>query len=335
MQVYIKDKKRRKDEFQFFMHDFVDECKKAGIESVTDILPSYKYHIRSFLRRCELGLYQIIKHYCPKFIKRNKAIIITANGVTIADNIFPYYFNYEIIPMLWDVWPSTWFQMYNDLRRFDCKTVIVTVKSVAEMINSEMPGINALWVPEGITTNHYNKGKELVNRPYDVLEMGRQMKPYHKVLCQLTKSGQINGYKTSDLNPDGTLNKNKLMFKSNEELYSEMPKYKIMVCFPQCDTNPFRGGNVETLTQRYWEAMLSGCLMIGRAPQELIDLIGYNPVIDVNWDEPEKQLQNILKHITEYQELANKNYQKAMEHASWGKRMPMIKSFLNSQNYQL
>lgn len=317
------------------MHDFVDECKSAGFESICDFFPSYKFHVRSLLKRGELLLYQLVKRWFPKLIKRKQAVVITANGVTIAENAFPYYFSYEIIPMLWDVWPSTWFQMYNDIKRFECKTVMVTVKSVADMINHEMPGVNALWVPEGITTSHYYKGNELAKRPYDVLEMGRQMKPYHKVLCQMADSGQIKGFKTSEINPDGTLNQTKLMFKSSEELYAEMPKYKIMICFPQCDTNPFRGGNVETLTQRYWEAMLSGCLMIGRAPQELIDLIGYNPVIDVNWDEPEKQLQNILKHITEYQELANINYQKAMEHASWGKRMPMIKSFLSYQNYQL
>ena len=335
MKVYIKNRKRRKDEFQFFMHDFVDECKSVGFESVCDFFPSYKFHIRSLLKRGELLLYQLVKRWCPKLIKRKLAVIITANGETIAENAFPYYFSCEIIPMLWDVWPSTWLQMYNDIRRFECKTVIVTVKSVADMINNEMSGVNALWVPEGITTNHYNKGNELVKRPYDILEMGRQMKPYHKVLCQMADSGIINGLKTSELNPDGTLNLAKLMFRSNEELYAEMPKYKIMICFPQCDTNPFRGGNVETLTQRYWEAMLSGCLMIGRAPQELIDLIGYNPVIDVDWGNPEKQLLNILNRVSSYQNLIEKNYVSAKQYASWYGRMNMIKHFLIERKYDL
>ena len=36
----------------------------------------------------------------------------------------------------------------------------------------------------------------------------------------------------------------------------------MMVCFPQCDTNPMKAGNLETLTQRYWEAMLSGWSLI-------------------------------------------------------------------------
>ena len=73
-----------------------------------------------------------------------------------------------------------------------------------------------------------------------------------------------------------------------------MSKSKIMVCFPQCDTNPGRAGNIETLTIRYWEAMLSGCVIIGRAPNELINLIGYNPVIEVDWERAQEQLEEIL-----------------------------------------
>ena len=125
------------------------------------------------------------------------------------------------------------------------------------------------------------------------------------------------------------------MFQSCEELYAEMPKYKIMICFPQCDTSPFRGGNVETLTQRYWEAMLSGCLMIGRAPQELIDVIGYNPVINVDWDNPNKQLATILSTISSHQDLVDRNYLSAKQYAPWSSRMDTIKRFLSEKGYEL
>ena len=37
-----------------------------------------------------------------------------------------------------------------------------------------------------------------------------------------------------------------------------------------------------TLTQRYWECMFSRMVMVGHAPQEFIDFIGYNPVIELN-----------------------------------------------------
>ena len=329
MKLYIKNRIRRKDEFQFFMHDFVDICTENDFSPVVDFFPSYKYHFRSLLKRCELILY---KAFPPKSQKK-KALIVTANGNTIAENFFPYYFNYELIPMLWDVWPSTWLNMQRDFKRFKVRTVLVTVRLVADMINSEMSGIRALWVPEGIDASHYSKGDYLINRPYDVLELGRQMRSYHQVLDRLNEKNKLNGWTSSKINSEGRLSKNHLTFPDNKTLYKELPKYKVMICFPQFDTNPFRAGHVETLTQRYWEAMLSGCLMIGRAPQELIDLIGYNPTVEVDWENPEKQLINILSNISSFQGLVNKNFSVALEYAPWEKRVESIKEFLHSNGY--
>ena len=70
--------------------------------------------------------------------------------------------------------------------------------------------------------------------------------------------------------------------------------------------------------------MLSRTLILGRAPQELIDLIGYNPVIDVDWNKPEKQLENVLCCIESYQELVDKNYITAQKIAFWDNRLQLI-----------
>ena len=122
--------------------------------------------------------------------------------------------------------------------------------------------------------------------------------------------GLFKEYLTSNINDNGTLDDKHVNY-SNEQLYQLMADTKVMVCFPQCDTNPLRGEHIETLTQRYWEAMLSRCLMVGRAPQELIRLIGYNPVIEVDWDNAREQLSYILDHIDNYQELVDKNFEYA------------------------
>ena len=315
------------------MHDFVDECKKAGIEFKPDIMPYYTWHYRAFIRDILYYIYIFIHKLFPSLLKRRKAIIIAANGSTIKDIAFPYYFNYEIIPFLWDTWPNSHQKLFQDIIDFDIKYLFVSSSQVANIINKSTQA-NAKWIPEALTTTHYKNKLELDQRPYEVFEMGRQKAEYHNVLLKLLKEGHIHTLNTSNILHNGSLD-NKNVAHTNQELYDIMANSRTIICFPRCDTNKEIAGNIETLTQRYWEAMLSGCLMIGRAPQELIDLIGYNPVIDVNWDEPEKQLQNILKHITEYQELANKNYQKAMEHASWGKRMPIIKTFLEEHNYTL
>ena len=48
--IYIKERKRHKTDFQFFMHDFVDVCREAGFEEKKDLFPSYSWHIRAILR---------------------------------------------------------------------------------------------------------------------------------------------------------------------------------------------------------------------------------------------------------------------------------------------
>lgn len=326
MKFYIKDKKRRKEEFQFFMHDFIDVCKESGIEPKPDILPSYRFHIRAFLRSILHFLFRIRKKMGIKQ-PHKQAIIVACNGDCIIDNSFPYFINSEIIPMVWDIWPPSLTNFYRDIYELNCKIIFVTVRSIADNVNKEGK-IKAYWIPEGIKISLYKCGLPLEKRKNDIFEMGRQHLKYHNILEAMNKKGMIQGYLTSDSANRG---KNWLPFK---QLINEMPKYKIMICFPRCDTNPKANG-VETLTQRYWEAMLSRCLIIGRAPKELADLCGYNPVIDVDWEKPQNQLKLILNNIGSYQQLVDRNYQYAKNHSDWKERVKKIKKVLMSEGYNI
>lgn len=250
-------------------------------------------------------------------------MIVAANGGIIDDNLFPYYVGYNIVPMLWDCWPGNWDKMLHDFKLFDIKTVLVTSSQVAKRINEDTD-VHAVWIPEGIKASLYDKGEQLKDRSNDVMEMGRRMDLYHDMLENMQKEGKINGLITSNINSKGALNDKHVVY-SNEELFRLMSDSKIMICFPRCDTNPQTAGDIETLTQRYWEAMLSRCVIVGRAPFELIDLIGYNPVVDVDWEDAENQLSYILSHLEKYQEWVDNNYHVARKHADWGYRMPAIK----------
>lgn len=47
--------------------------------------------------------------------------------------------------------------------------------------------------------------------------------------------------------------------------------------------------------------------MVGHAPQELIDFIGYNPVIELSDKiSPEEQIADVIEHIEDYQSLVDK-----------------------------
>ena len=330
--IYIKKKTRRKEEFQFFMHDFIDSCVEYGFEAKPDLFPSYRWHIRGACREMLWRGYILAKRFFPRLIRRKHALMVTANGDTILDNGFPYYGSYEIVPMLWDVWPSTWGRIYAAFEALDVKMVLVSSSQVAEMINRETK-VRAFWIPEGINAKLYHRGLPLSKREFDVYEMGRRFEKYHVVLEKMKSEGAINQLLTSNLTKDGTLSSS--MSVSIGDFYDNISRYKVMICFPQCDTNPQRAGDIETLTQRYWEAMLSGCLMIGRAPKELVDLIGYNPVVDVDWSDAAGQMKSILGHITDYQPLVDRNLQVANEYADWSKRMPLIIKILGEAGYKV
>lgn len=363
MKVYIKSRKRKKSQFQFYMQQFVEAATKRGIVSKGAVLFDLLFKLNSIaqafsrlrvtkkddnrkdkstreksgavvmsdnggtFRKLALLPYSYFKNK-----KRKKAIIVTSRGEALFKNAFPFFYNYEIIPMLWDVWPNSWDPLFRELKLFECKTVFVTVKAMAEKITREL-GIQAYWIPEGIDPAGYRKGRELRDRAIEVYELGRQQKEYHTVLEGLHQKGIIKQYCRNIYNDTGGLQS--LAFLTADDLLKNLPDIKIIVSFPQVDTHPDKAGALDTLTQRYWEAMLSRCLIIGRAPGELIELIGYDPVVNVDWQAPEEQMETILGNIADYQGLVDKNYAVAIEKASWDGRIVEVVEVLNSINYTI
>ena len=240
---------------------------------------------------------------------------------------FPYYLSYQIIPMLWDTWPKEQERLYGDLKMLKCPMALVSSRQMAQQIEKRLH-IKCLWVPEGIDAAGFSKGDDLYLRPIDVFELGRQHAEYHKAVEVAIAQKYLTQWKGNKYREDGRLAE--LAFKTNEKLKENLAKAKIVICFPKVDTcSREESGGIETLTQRYWEAMLSRCLIVGRAPAELIDLMGYYPVVDVDWNNPTEQLKNILSNISDYQWLVDKNLETAKRLAPWDGRMNAIKTFIN------
>lgn len=117
------------------------------------------------------------------------------------------------------------------------------------------------------------------------------------------------------------------------QLTATMAEAKITVSLPRCDTAPEETGGIETLTQRFWEGMLSRTVLLGRAPKELIDLIGYNPVITLDKENADEQVRDIVEHISEYQDLVDKNRETALKMAPWEIRMKAVMEWLEKLGY--
>lgn len=257
----------------------------------------------------------------PTLLKRrNEARLRFVEPVSVSFDTFPDYARYEIVPIVWDCWPDMFEKMCTWLKKHNVRSAIFTASQTAALMQERFPEMNILCITEGIDTSLYSKGLQLSEREIDLLEFGRSNERVFKSSLPAT------------VNHICTKQGNKFIF-TNEQLFAAMANARITICLPRCDTQPEKAGNIETLTQRYWEAMLSRMIIVGRAPRELTDLLGYNPVVTLDAQDPNTQIQGILAHIEDYQPLVDKNRETALIQASWTLRMKQIKEWLTSLGY--
>ena len=259
----------------------------------------------------------------PTFHKNEKiAQLRFVEPVSLSFDTFPDYARYEIIPLVWDCWPMYFEKTCHWFIKHDVKTAIFTSSQTADRMKKRFPQMNILTITEGIDTSKYNEGKKLNERSIDLLEFGRRNK---KVFDVNLPSNYKHLYSKNGEH----------LFKTEQDLVNGLSDSKITVCFPRCDTQPQKAGDIETLTQRYWEAMLSKIVIVGRAPKELVDLTGYNPVIEIDKDYQEEQIIDIIEHIDNYQNLVNKNRSVAIKFGDWNSRTKQIMDWLYNCNYSI
>ncbi len=242
--------------------------------------------------------------------------------VSINFDTFPDYARYEIIPFIWDCWPKYFDKTCDWFKRHEVRTAIFTSSQTAERMRERFPEMNILWCPEGINTSLYSEGKELKNREIDILEFGRSNRKVFKAELP------------SSIKHVCTMQDGKYIF-TNEELRQSMGNAKVTITLPRSITQPDVAGDVETLTQRYWECMLTRMVMVGHAPKELVDFIGYNPVIEIDTENPNGQINDILQHLADYRDLTNKNREVALQKGDWTARMQGVMDFLKGNGYRI
>ncbi len=279
---------------------------------------------------------QIAKpHYPPKFFhgmayhfsfpyigKNNEeARLRFVEPVSLNFDTFPDYIRYEIIPIIWDCWPKYSKKVITWLQKYHVRSAIFTSSQTARNMQEIFPNMNILSITEGIHTQAYQAGKDLIDRNIDLLEYGSIKRNYfHHYVVGINHINRENSH--------GCM-------QTFEQLLHTIADAKITISFPRCDTAPEETGNIETMTQRFWEGMLSRTILLGRAPQELIDLIGYNPVITLNKKNPDHQVRDILRHIEDYQPLVDKNRNTALRLAPWEIRMKQVMNWLKNIGYQI
>lgn len=259
----------------------------------------------------------------PSVFKNKKETRLRfVSGYSIQFDTFPDYAFYEVIPVIWDCWPKQVESVAAFFRKYQVKTAIFTSSQTADVFRDLFPQMNIQTITEGIKIDLYSPGNVLSDRKIDILEIGRKDGNFFK--SPLPEG--VNHVKTGNF---------ARTFQSDEEFRAALADTKVTVTVPRCDVDKKTAGNIETLTQRYWECMLSRIVMVGRAPKELINLIGYNPVIDWDGNDASPLVFDILGNIEKYQDLVNRNYETAKKMASWEMRMKDIMIYLKNKGYSV
>lgn len=254
---------------------------------------------------------------------REEARLMFVSSSILKFTTYADYVRYEVVPMIWDCWPYLFDKVAEFLEKNHVRTAIFTSSMTAELMRKRFPEMNILSVPEGIGISPYSEGKPLRERSIDLVEFGRSNS---KVLSK--------GFSGKNIVHKYSKN-GEWVFPTNKELYEGLADSKVSLTFPRCDTHPETAGNIETLTQRYWECMLSRVVMVGRAPFELVNLIGYNPVVEVEGRSAEDIVLDVVRHPDAYQDIVDRNRDAALKYSGWNNRMKTIMDFLKNCGYEI
>ena len=234
---------------------------------------------------------------------------------------FPYFiFQKNTSLYLFDAWPEKQKIIIKFLNFFKVKNVFFTSSQTTEIIKSKVPNTNCYWIPEGILAESY-KSYQYKDKTIDVLALGRRHNIYNeKIVNYLEENNKLYLYEKE---------KGKIIFPTRDGFIDGLAKSKISICVPSNITHPERSGNIETMTIRYLQSMASKCIILGHAPKEMITLFGYNPVIEIDYNDPENQILSILNNYEDYYSLIEKNYNTLLKNHTWTNRWETMKEILN------
>ena len=225
-------------------------------------------------------------------------------------DVFPLQFRYRLVPWIYDCWGPQLDQWRRLLRRLDPPVVFFSSRDAMRFLSSAIPGSSCHWVPEAVDASVYDSGGPLIDRPIAVLEIGRTWPGFSERFGSSLASAGVCHIRPTAPGSVGIV-----------DLPSTLKQARIVVCYPKSITHPELAGGVETVTHRYFEAMASRCILVGHCPDELRDLWGYNPVVEVGSHTEPAILMQIALDPAGHQDLVDRNYRMLQECGLWKHRI--------------
>lgn len=237
---------------------------------------------------------------------------------------FPHAWTRRGLAMyVWDCWPVDDLRWDRIFRQLSPDFVFFTSRDAADRWSARLETTVVDWLPEAIEPGKYSPGVSLVERPIDLLEVGRRFAEFHE---PATRSCEGHGYRhqyPTDESP--------FIFRDFESLASGIASAKALVCYPASVTHPEgRSQGVETMTYRYLEAVASRTLIVGKIPEEMISLFGFAPGVDMAPSDVEDGLPAVIDSIADYQDLVDRAHLRLLEVGTWQARIKSIRSHVQN-----
>jgi len=220
---------------------------------------------------------------------------------------------------MYDVWPRFQKWIFPLLQFFNIKYVFFSSKQVFDSYLVQCPhsSCSAMWVPEAIDISRYHF-KDYNDKDIDVMEFGRMFDEYHDKIANT-----LNDHKKNHVfRKNGQL----ILFPSVSDFKMALARSKIVICVPSNISHPERAENISTMTLRYLQAMASKCLIVGILPSDILEIFGYNPIVEIEFERADEQIIEVLANFDGYQKLIEKNYHEVKYNHQWHNRWKLIKS---------
>jgi hypothetical protein len=231
--------------------------------------------------------------------------------------------NGRVVPYCWDVWEPQWTLWARRLRPLRPPAIFVTAAQSARYLAEALPDSSVVHLPEATRMSTYMAPRPLAERSIGVLELGRRLQAWHEAVRDAVRL-------RSDRRHLYTRWSGQLLFPDEQALREGLSDTVVSVCFPSSLTHPRRAGRVETMTHRYLEGIASGCLILGHAPVELVELMGFNPVIEVDWSAPDEQVLDILTAPHKWQPHADRALRRLRDAGDWSGRVRTLRAALQT-----
>jgi hypothetical protein len=217
---------------------------------------------------------------------------------------------YEIVPIVLDGWPSYHERIHKAIKILGIKKIFFSASDNISIFESDK--LQCFWLPEAIRWDDYPEAVTLKEKKPIILNFGRKWEKHHEEIQPILKKRMIN-YQYEKI-------KGQLIFPTNSQFLNALNNALISICVPSNITHPLRSGNIETITSRYFQSMRLKNIIVGKAPKEMLELFGYNPIVEIDMQQPANQLLNILSNPKIYDSLVAKNYETVKNFHCWNNR---------------